>query len=72
MTNANLINKNYTVNTLSADGSVKSFYTIFAYKIDGNDIRCVKVVNGKKTATSDNYRLKDFLTCLRLGSVTEA
>ena len=68
---ANLINKEYSVNTLSADGRIKSSYRIFAYKIDSNDIRCVKVVNGKKTATSDNYRLKDFLTGLRLGSVSE-
>lgn len=68
----NLINKEYTINKLSADGTVKTLYKIFAYKIDGDDIRCVKVINGKKTATSDNYRLKDFLTGLRLGSVAEA
>lgn len=67
----NLINKEYAINKLSPDGTVKSLYKIFAYKIDGNDIRCVKVVNGVKTATSDNYRLKDFLTGIRLGSVSE-
>ena len=66
-----LSNKFYEIKNLSADGKVKTSFTVFCYKEESLYVRCVKCKNGKKTAVSNNYTLKDFLTGLRLGSVIE-
>lgn len=51
-------------------GVTKKVYTVFVYAVN-DAVRCVKVVNGKKTAKCENFSIKDFNSGIRLGSVVE-
>ena len=67
-----MINKAYDISKLSDCGRNKKSYKVWAYKIDGDVMRIVRVVRGVKTAKAENFLLSEFQTGLRLGSVVEA
>ena len=63
-----MINTTYNVYKTKADNSKKLVMVVFAYKVDGNTIRTVRVVDGKKTAKAENFTVNDFKNGIRLGS----
>lgn len=64
-----MINQTYQVSKLNADGTEKKLFKVFAYKIEGDTIYTVKIINGKKSAKAMNYLVREFETSIRLGSV---
>lgn len=65
-----IINKTFNILKRDEAGIAKKVYTVFVYTVN-DAVRCVKVVNGKKTAKCENFAINDFNSGLRLGSVVE-
>jgi hypothetical protein len=66
-----IINKTFKIQKRDEMGVAKKVYTVFVYAVN-DAVRCVKVVNGKKTAKCENFSINDFNSGIRLGSVVEA